>query len=51
MDVDEFLVSDQALPEIARNLEAGGYDGSMIHPREMTSRFDHLDRYVTEIDL
>ncbi len=51
MDIDEFLVSDQALPEIARNLEAGGYDGGMIHPREMTSRFDHLERYVTETTL
>ena len=28
-----------------------GYDGGMIHPREMTSRFDHLDRYVTETTL
>ena len=51
MDMDEFLVSDQPLPEIARKLEAGGYDGGMIQPREMTSRFDHLDRYVTETTL
>ena len=51
MDIDEFLVADQPVPEIARNLDAGGYDGGMIHPREMTSRFDNLDRYVTETTL
>ena len=51
MDIDEFLVSEQPIPEIARNLEAGGYDGGMIHPREMTYRFDHLDRYVTQTTL
>ncbi len=51
MDIDEFLVADQPVPEIARNLDAGGYDGGMIHPREMTSRFDKLDRYVTETTL
>ena len=51
MDVDEFLVSDQPIPEIALELEAGGYDGGMIRPREMTSRFDHLDRYVSETTL
>ena len=48
MDMDEFLVSDQPIPEIARNLESGGYDGGMMYAREMTSRFDYLDRYVTE---
>ena len=48
MDMDEFLVSDQPVPAIARKLEAGGYDGGMMYAREMTSRFDHLDRYVTE---
>ena len=48
---DEFLVSDQPIPEIARELDAGGYDGGMMYAREMTSRFDHLDRYVTETSL
>ena len=48
MDMDEFLVSDQPIPEIARKLEAGGYDGGIMYDRAMTSRFDHLDRYVTE---
>ena len=51
MDVDEFLVSDQPIPETARELDAGGYDGGMMYAREMTSRFDHLDRYVTETTL
>ena len=48
MDMDEFLVSDQPIPEMARTLEAGGYDGGIMYDRAMTSRFDHLDRYVTE---
>ena len=48
MDMDEFLVSDQPIPEMARTLEAGGYDGGIMHERVMTSRFDNLDRYVTE---
>ena len=48
MDMDEFLVSDRSIPEMARKLEAGGYDGGLIYDRAMTSRFDHLDRYVTE---
>ena len=48
MDMDEFLVSDQPIPEMARKLEAGGYDGGIMYDRAMTSRFDHLDRYVTE---
>ena len=51
MDVDEFLVSDQPVPAIARRLEAGGYDGGMMYDRVMTSRFDHLDKYVTETTL
>ena len=51
MDMDEFLMSDQPVPEIARELEAGGYDGGMMYAKEMTSRFDHLDRYVTETTL
>ena len=46
--MDEFLVSDQPIPEMARKLEAGGYDGGIMYDRAMTSRFDHLDRYVTE---
>ena len=48
MDMDEFLVSDQPIPEMARTLEAGGYDGGIMYERAMTSRFDNLDRYVTE---
>ena len=48
MDMDEFLVSDQPIPEMALTLEAGGYDGGIMHERAMTSRFDNLDRYVTE---
>ncbi len=51
MDMDEFLVSDQPIPETARELDAGGYDGGMMYAREMTSRFDQLDRYVTETTL
>ena len=48
MDMDEFLVPDQPIPEMARKLEAGGYDSGRICDRAMTSRFDLLDRYVTE---
>lgn len=48
MDLDEFLVSDEPMPAIGRHLEAGGYDGGIVYAREMASRFDHLDKYVTE---
>ena len=51
MDIDEFLVSSEPIPEIARRLEAGGYDGGLMYDRVMTSRFDHLDRYVTDTTL
>ena len=48
MDIDEFLVSDRPVPAVAQKLEAAGYDGGMMYDRTMTSRFDHVDRYVTE---
>ena len=48
MDMDEFLVSTESIPEIARRLEARGYDGGFVHDRVMASRFDHLDRYITD---
>ena len=51
MDLDEFLVSSESIPEIARRLERGGYDGGLMYDRVMTSRFDHLDKYVTDTTL
>ena len=51
MDLDEFLVSTESIPEIAQRLEKGGYDGGLMYDRVMTSRFDHLDRYITDTTL
>lgn len=51
MDLDEFLVSTEPIPEIAQRLEKGGYDGGLMYDRVMTSRFDHLDRYITDTTL
>ena len=51
MDIDEFLVSGEPIPEIARRLERGGYDGGLMYDRIMTSRFDQLDKYVTDTNL
>ena len=48
MDMDEFLVSDEPITMLTRQLESGGYDGGFIHDRVMTSRFDHLDKYITD---
>ena len=51
MDMDEFLVSSEPIPKIALRLEAGGYDGGLMRERVMTSRFDYIDRYVTDTTL
>ena len=51
MDMDEFLVSSEPIPVVARQLESGGYDGGFIYDMVMTSRYDHLDRYVTHTTL
>ena len=51
MDMDEFLVSDESIPELCRWLESRGYDGGLISDRAMSTRLDNIDRYVTETSL
>lgn len=51
MDMDEFMVSSESIPTIARQLESGGYDGGLFYDRVMASRFDHLDKYITDTTL
>ena len=48
MDMDEFLVSSETIPEICRWLESRGLDGGRTAERIMASRYDHLDRFVVE---
>ena len=48
MDMDEFLVSSETIPEICRWLESRGLDGGRMAERIMASRYDHLDRFAVE---
>ena len=48
MDMDEFVVSDESIPELCRWLESRGYDGGLMSDRPMSTRLDNVDRYVTE---
>ena len=48
MDMDEFLVSDETIPEICHWLGTRGFDGGLMVERVMASRYDHIDRYVLD---
>ena len=48
MDMDEFLVSSETIPQVCRWLESRGLDGGLMAERVMASRYDHLDRFVVE---
>ena len=48
MDMDEFLVSKESVPELCRWLESRGFDGGLMADRVMSSRLDHMDRCVIE---
>ena len=48
MDMDEYLVSDESVPELCRWLESRGYDGGLMSERVMPTRLDNVDRYVIE---
>ena len=49
MDMDEYLVSSESIPEIARRLEASGRTGAFFYDRIMASRFADLGKYVTDV--
>ena len=51
MDMDEYLVSDESVPELCRWLESRGYDGGLMSDRVMSTRLDNVDRYVTETNM
>ena len=51
MDMDEFLVSDESVPELCKWLESRGHDGGLMSDRPMSTRLDNVDRYVTETGL
>ena len=51
MDMDEFVVSDEFIPELCRWLESWGYDGGLMEDRPMPTRLDNLDCYVTKTNL
>ena len=48
MDMDEYLVSDESVPELCKWLESRGYDGGLMSERVMSARLDNLERYVIE---
>ena len=48
MDMDEFLVSSETIPEVCCWLESRGLDGGLMAERVMASRYDHLDRFAVE---
>ena len=48
MDMDEFLVSSETIPEICRWLESRGLDGGLMAERVMASRYDRLDKFAVE---
>ena len=48
MDMDEFIVSDESVPDLCKWLGSRGYDGGAMPDRPMSARFDNVDRYVTE---
>ena len=51
MDMDEYLVSAETIPQIAQRLEQRGFDGGRFTDKVMATRFAHIDRFVTDIDL
>ena len=51
MDMDEFLVSDESVPELCKWMQSRGYDGGLMSERPMSTRLDNVDRYVTEAGL
>ncbi len=51
MDMDEFMVSDESVPELCSWMESRGYDGGVMCDRPMSTRLDNVDRYVIETDL
>ena len=51
MDMDEFVVSDESIPELCRWMESRGYDGGLMSDRVMSTRLDNMDRYVIENNL
>ena len=51
MDMDEFMVSDESVPDLCRWMESRGYDGGVMSDRPMSARFDNVDKYVIETDL
>ena len=48
MDMDEFLVSSETIPELCRWLESRGLDGGLMAERVMASRYDYLDKFAIE---
>ena len=48
MDMDEFMVSDEAVPDLCRWMESRGYDGGIMPDRPMSARFDNVDKYAIE---
>ncbi len=48
MDMDEYMVSGESVPELCKWMESRGYDGGVMADRPMSARFDNLDRYVVE---
>lgn len=48
IDMDEFLVSNERIPEICHWLESKGLDGGRMADRVMSSRYDHIDSFAVE---
>ena len=51
MDMDEFMVSDESVPDLCRWMESRGYDGGVMPDLPMSTRMDNVDRYVVESGL